>query len=272
MSATGSKWGDLAPRVMSALAMAAIGIATVWAGGVWMHLLVALACGLMVWELARMLDQGAAQTALWLGLVGGGALLAASYAPYGAVILPFLLAPGLVGFSMLNAAALPRAGKPIFLAYTAVILIAGYSLISLRDSFGTSWVVWLLLVVIATDVAGYFAGRIFGGPKFWPKVSPKKTWSGTVAGWFCAGTVGIFFMRYLGTDSAIVVISVVLALASQLGDIAESAIKRHVKIKDSSNLIPGHGGFLDRFDGVLGAALLLIVISAFVAFPMLTAG
>ncbi len=271
MSASGSKWDDLRPRVLSALAMAAIGIAAVWLGGFWMHLLVALACGLMVWELARMLDSGGVQTSIWLGLLGGSALFAASYAPYATLILPFLLAPGLVGISLLNASGLPRAGKPIFVLYSAVILIAGYSLISLRDSFGPSWVVWLLLVVIATDVAGYFAGRNLGGPKFWPRISPKKTWSGTVAGWLGAAIVGLFFMFYFDAGSAIVVISILLAFASQLGDIAESAIKRHVGIKDSSNLIPGHGGLLDRFDGVLGAALLLFVIiatSSILTLPM----
>jgi phosphatidate cytidylyltransferase len=226
----------------------------------------------MVWELARMLDASNAQTPIWLALISGGALFAASYAPYATIILPFLLAPSLVGFSMLNADALPKAGKAIFIAYTAVILIAGYSLISLRDEFGIIWMIWLILVVIVTDVAGYFAGRILGGPKFWPKVSPKKTWSGTVAGWIGAALVGFILAKYMGLGGALVLIAVALALASQLGDIAESAIKRHVGIKDSSNLIPGHGGLLDRFDGMLGAALLLIVIEVFVAFPPVVLG
>ncbi|MGH1577020.1 phosphatidate cytidylyltransferase [Planktotalea sp.] len=267
MSVSSGKWGDLGPRVLSGVAMAVIGIAAVWLGGFWMHLLVSLACGLMVWELARMLNPSETQTPIWIGLVGGGALFAASFAPYATLILPFLIAPSLVGQSMLKGEELPRNGKAIFVAYSIGILVAGYSLISLRDLFGASWFVWLILVVIATDVAGYFAGRTFGGPKFWPRVSPKKTWSGTVAGWFAAAIIGVFFMFYMNSGGLVVAISVALALASQMGDIAESAIKRHVGIKDSSNLIPGHGGLLDRFDGVLGAALLLIVIGAFVAFP-----
>jgi phosphatidate cytidylyltransferase len=126
---------------------------------------------------------------------------------------------------------------------------------------------WLLFVVIVTDVAGYFAGRMLGGPKFWPRVSPKKTWSGTIAGWIGAALVGWIFGALYNGGPYVIYISVAVALGSQLGDIAESAIKRHVGVKDSSSLIPGHGGLLDRFDGMLGAALLLIIIEMFVNFP-----
>jgi phosphatidate cytidylyltransferase len=267
MSDVASKWSDLVPRVLSALAMLVIGIAVVWAGGLWMHLLVSLACGLMVWELVRMLGSADAQMAMWLAFVSGGALFAASYAPYATLILPMLIAPSCVGFSMLRSGARPFTGRRIFMSYTAFILIAGFSLIALRDDFGIIWMAWLLVVVIVTDVAGYFAGRILGGPKFWPRVSPKKTWSGTVAGWIGAGFVGVVFASFFNGGPNVIYISVAVALASQLGDIAESAIKRHVGVKDSSSLIPGHGGLLDRFDGMLGAALLLIIIEFFVNFP-----
>jgi phosphatidate cytidylyltransferase len=145
-------------------------------------------------------------------------------------------------------------------------------LIALRDDFGIIWMAWLLIVVIVTDVAGYFAGRILGGPKFWPAVSPKKTWSGTIAGWFGAALVGAVFAGLYGGGITVVGVSVAVAFASQLGDIAESAIKRHVGVKDSSNLIPGHGGLLDRFDGMLGAALLLIIVELFLDFPPSVAG
>ena len=153
-----------------------------------------------------------------------------------------------------------------------MILIAGFSLIALRDDFGIVWMAWLLIVVIVTDVAGYFAGRMLGGPKFWPAVSPKKTWSGTVAGWIGAAVVGAIFASMYGGGLIVVVVSIAAALASQLGDIAESAIKRHVGVKDSSNLIPGHGGLLDRFDGMLGAAVLLIIINMVIGFPPSVAG
>ena len=272
MSATASKWGDLGPRILSALALLVIGVIGVWAGGLWIHLLVSIACGLMVWELVRMLGSADKHKQFWLALVSACSLFVASYTPFSNVILPLLIAPSLVGFSLLKSGNRPFTGRRIFMAYTAVILIAGYSLIALRDDFGIVWMAWLLIVVIVTDVAGYFAGRMLGGPKFWPRVSPKKTWTGTIAGWIGAAIVGIIFAATVGGGSVVIIVSIAVALASQLGDIAESAIKRHVGVKDSSNLIPGHGGLLDRFDGMLGAALLLIIVEFFIAFPNVAAG
>ena len=267
MSDINAKWGDLGPRILSAIAMLVIGIAAVWAGGVWLHALVSIACGLMIWELVRMLDETASQKAVSLALLGGSALFVASYVPYPALVLPMLIAPSLVGCSLLKTGVEPFTGRRIFMSYTAVILIAGFSLITLRDDFGILWMAWLLIVVIVTDVAGYFAGRILGGPKFWPRVSPKKTWSGTIAGWLGAAVVGLLFSTVDGVGFTVVVVSVLVALASQLGDIAESAIKRRVGVKDSSSLVPGHGGLLDRFDGMLGAALLLIIVELLIQFP-----
>ncbi len=272
MNAANAKWGDLVPRVLSAVALLVIGVVAVWAGGFWIHFLVSLACGLMVWELVRMLHGSDTQTAPWLAFVSAAALFFASYAPFPTVILPMLLAPSFVGFSILPVETKPLNGRRIFMGYTAMILIAGFSLIALRDDFGIIWMAWLLIVVIVTDVAGYFAGRILAGPKFWPAVSPKKTWSGTIAGWIGAAIVGVIFTQMFGGGATVVIVSVVVALASQLGDIAESAIKRHVGVKDSSTLIPGHGGLLDRFDGMLGAAQFLIIIEFFIDFPPSVAG
>jgi phosphatidate cytidylyltransferase len=108
---------------------------------------------------------------------------------------------------------------------------------------------------VVSDVAGYFAGKALGGPKFWPGISPKKTWSGTAAGWAGAACVGAAFARPLEAGAVLIPVSVLVAFAGQMGDIAESAVKRMQGVKDSSALIPGHGGVLDRFDAMLGAAL-----------------
>ena len=113
-----------------------------------------------------------------------------------------------------------------------------------------------------------FAGRIFGGPKFWPRFSPKKTWSGTVAGWIAAAGIGLIFLRISTAGIDLLWISALLAFASQLGDIAESAIKRQAGVKDSSNLIPGHGGLMDRFDGLLGAALFMLLVAQLTDVPV----
>ncbi len=115
--------------------------------------------------------------------------------------------------------------------------------------------VWLVLVVVASDIMGYFAGRMLGGPKFWPRVSPKKTWSGTVAGWVGAAAVGLVLVVMGHAGPAIVVLSPLVALAGQMGDIVESLLKRRAGVKDASRLIPGHGGVLDRFDALIGAVL-----------------
>lgn len=185
-----------------------------------------------------------------LAAVGAAAALAAA-GPAGQSLWMLLLVPLLGGL---------RIGRdPLrFSAFALAILLAGLGLISLRQ-FGLLWPLFLLLVVIATDVAGYFAGRLLGGPKFWPRISPKKTWSGTIAGWLCAALVGGVFAaaKLLPEGGWLILLAVLLSFASQMGDIAQSAMKRRAGIKDSSDLIPGHGGVFDRFDGVVGAALLM---------------
>lgn len=154
----------------------------------------------------------------------------------------------------------------IALFYGVAILLAGAALIWLRcQPQGLVLTLWLLAVVIASDIMGYFAGRLLGGPKFWPRISPKKTWSGTIAGWMGALIVGWAFSGALG--SVVILFSPIVAFAGQMGDIAESAIKRRVGVKDSSNLIPGHGGVLDRFDAVILAVL--VVVGVQMLFPQL---
>ncbi len=249
-------FGDLPARTLSALVMAVIGIVADWVGGLPFTLLVCVLVGLMVWELTRMLDPKAP-----FGKAEGAGFTAA------VALLVFVLR--LSGWWLLGAVALsvlllawrfPR-DRIIAALYLALILFAGLGLIALRDVHGWDWVLWLVLVVVASDIAGYFAGRLLGGPKLWPRVSPKKTWSGTVAGWICAGAVGFAFMPVLGTNAVFVVISVLVAMAGQAGDIAESAIKRHAGVKDSSNLIPGHGGVMDRFDALIAAALMVLLLT-----------
>jgi phosphatidate cytidylyltransferase len=148
---------------------------------------------------------------------------------------------------------------PIGVAAGAIIL-AGFVLVSLRTDAGIVWVFWLLFVVIASDVAGYFVGKTFGGPKFWPRLSPKKTWSGTVGGWVAAGVIGGLFAATTGAGPILIPISAAMAFAAQLGDIGESWLKRRAGVKDSSRLIPGHGGFMDRFDGLVGACMIALFV------------
>ena len=256
MTEPSAKWSDLAARLGSAIAMIVIGLGGIFMGGPVFHALVAVVCGLMAWELVGMLNPDHPQTKIQMGLLVGGATLAAIYLPIG-FALPILLAPALVGFGQLEK------HRTIFMCFTVMIMLAGFGLSQIRDGYGFGWMMWLVLVVVITDVVGYFAGRAIGGPKFWPRVSPKKTWSGTVAGWVGAAIVGYLFSINTGIGMQLIGVSVAVSMASQMGDMAESGMKRRVGAKDSSNLIPGHGGLLDRFDGMLGAALFLLIIGQF---------
>jgi phosphatidate cytidylyltransferase len=153
-------------------------------------------------------------------------------------------------------------GRVTFLLYGAVVLTGAASVYTVREAHGISVLLLIVAVVIVTDIAGYFVGRTIGGPKFWPKVSPKKTWSGTVGGWVGAAIVGSFWVGD-AYGMWVILACVVLSLASQMGDIMESAIKRRAGVKDCSNLLPGHGGFLDRFDGMIAAFTGWSVIALF---------
>jgi phosphatidate cytidylyltransferase len=252
------KWGDLGPRVASAFGMVAVGAAVIWAGGWWFSILATIAAGLMVWELATMMRPGA--TALLLGLAAAAAVFLALFLPQ-VPALVLLAVPALLGALTL------RREPLIFFGYSLVIMLAAWGLAGFRTDYGMVWLIWLVLVVVVTDISGYFAGRLIGGPKFWPRVSPKKTWSGTVAGWVGAALVGAVFLRFTTAGPDLPWISAALSLASQMGDIAESAIKRRMGVKDSSHLIPGHGGLMDRFDGMLGAALFMLLVAQIVVVP-----
>ena len=254
------KWDDLAPRLMSAVAMVGIGALGVWLGGLWFHALISIIVGLMVWELVKMLDTDRSKSALVLAAASAiCAMLAIELPP--AFGLPFLLIPSMLGLSRMEQ------GGVTYAVFTALILLAGYGLMALRDDFGLTWMVWLLLVVVVTDIAGYFAGRLIGGPKLWPRVSPKKTWSGSIAGWLGSAVVAVAFAGTTKAGLGLIGVSIAVSMASQIGDIAESTVKRRSGVKDSSNLIPGHGGLLDRFDGMLGAALFIVIAGQLIGFP-----
>ncbi|QUJ77575.1 phosphatidate cytidylyltransferase [Sulfitobacter albidus] len=254
------KWSDLTARMGSGAAMVLVGAIGIYMGGDVFHALVALICAVMIWELVGMLRPDAQNGPLLLGVLSGAAVFASVYLPVG-FALPVLLAPALIGFGQLEH------NRTIYMSFTVMILLSGFGMMQVRDEMGVGWMLWLVLVVVVTDVVGYFAGRAFGGPKFWPKVSPKKTWSGTAAGWIGAGVVGAIFSVNTGVGTQLIGISIAVSMASQMGDIAESGMKRKMGVKDSSNLIPGHGGLMDRFDGMLGASVFLLIIGQFIGFP-----
>ncbi|MEY8827788.1 phosphatidate cytidylyltransferase [Sedimentitalea sp. XS_ASV28] len=256
----GGRWADLAPRIGSAVVMVAVGVLAIWAGSDVFHVFVAVLCGTMTWELLRMLNGQSGSLILIVAGVAALSLFAAIHLP-SAYAVPLCAVPLVLGLLV------TRRHRLVCAAYMALILLAGLEMMMLRDELGLVWIIWLILIVVVSDVAGYFAGRLLGGPKFWPRVSPKKTWSGTVAGWLGAAVVGAVFAVQQETSLLLVPYSVLVAFAAQMGDIAESAVKRLVGVKDSSALIPGHGGFLDRFDGMLGASFFMFVIAGLCGLP-----
>ena len=245
------KWTDLRVRALSGLIVLAVGTFAVWQGGLALLLLAMAVSGLSLWELARLTGPLHPQRSILIGLLAAGAMAAVLHL-HGPFWLALLVLPSLVG--MIGA----RRDRLVYAVYGFAIMLSVYAFVAFREGFGLAFAMWLVLVVITSDLMGYFGGRLIGGPKFWPRLSPKKTWSGTVAGWAGAGLVGIGFALQFGQPVWLILFSALTAFAAQMGDIVESAIKRRAEVKDSSNLIPGHGGLLDRFDALIGAAVFVL--------------
>lgn len=255
------RWEDLRKRVLSAVVLIAIGGAEIWLGGPSFAALVVLLIGAMVWELATMTAPEHRLTPLALGGLAGLCLAAELWLddPFATVLL---LVPALA------IALTDRRDRRLSSLYSVAIMVAGYGLVELRATAGTPAILWLVLIVMASDVLGYFVGRIVGGPKFWPRISPKKTWSGTLAGWVGAAGVGLGFWALGHGGPGLVLLSALVALAGQMGDIWESWIKRRCGVKDASSLIPGHGGVLDRFDALILAIVAVMVLGLVVDLPL----
>ena len=143
--------------------------------------------------------------------------------------------------------------------YAAAAEIASV-LLRLDPAKGFAALMFVLFIVWVTDSGGYFAGRGIGGPKLWPSVSPKKTWAGAIGGFAASLAVACAFAAFdLGRTVPLLISAAILSVASQLGDLFESAVKRRFGVKDSSHIIPGHGGLLDRLDGFVAAVVLAAI-------------
>lgn len=257
LPAPSGRWSDLRTRVLSAIFMVLIGAVEIWLGGTAFAALVIVLTALMVWELAAMTAPLRRRTPVTLAVIAGAAL-AAALVLRSEVATLFLVVPA----AMLVMT--PRRDRRLAGSYALGIMVAGFGLVTLRNEAGTMAILWLVAVVVASDVLGYFVGRLLGGPKFWERISPKKTWSGTVAGWLGAGCVGLAFWQGGYGSWLLVPLSMVVAFAGQMGDILESWVKRRSGVKDASTLIPGHGGVLDRFDALIGAVVAVMLLQLLV--------
>jgi phosphatidate cytidylyltransferase len=245
---------DLGPRLASGLAMAALALTMLWLGAVPFALLIAAIAIAMSWEWGRVVRGGEADGVFFVH--AAAVAIAMALAILGKISLAWLIV-----FLGGLAIAVLRPGETSRLSALGVLYtgLPAVTLTWLRadDVLGFHATLLLVLMVVATDTGAYFAGRLIGGRKLWPSVSPNKTWSGLIGGVACAAIVGaVFAVIVPGAASWRLALSgVVLGLVAQAGDLAESALKRGRGVKDASSLIPGHGGFMDRMDGLVAAAI-----------------
>lgn len=252
-----TRWSDLNQRVGSAIGLVVICGAAIWVGGAWFLLMAAVFAGAMVWELARMTAPEAASSQALVIAIGAAVCLAIAGSLKHSLWEIALSAPALA------LALTDRRDRTLASLYALGVMVAVWGVVGMRaGSGGMAVLLWLVVTIAVADILGYFAGRRFGGPKFWPSISPKKTWSGTVAGWIGAMLVGTLFWMGGHGGMELIPLSALVAFAGQMGDIMESWIKRREGVKDSSSLIPGHGGVLDRFDALAAGALLIVLLSA----------
>jgi phosphatidate cytidylyltransferase len=252
-------------RILSAALLAPPVLAVLWFGSPWLDGLLLVAGGIMIWEWARMCGArsiGALEAVsiaavalavaagyLWgeppaLAVLAGGAALAAAVA---GLRRTRTAGDGGLGWFALG------------VVYVGLPVLAFQWLRGLDE--GKLLIFWLILLVWATDIGAYAVGKTFGGPKLWPSVSPNKTWSGGIGGVAMAMVVGLGFAWSAGSDEMLLVValSVATSIAAQAGDFFESYVKRRFHRKDTSGLIPGHGGLLDRVDGLIGGTLAVAV-------------
>ena len=262
---------NLLMRVIAGAVLAPVAIAIAYAGGwLWTTLVTLAAIGLYIEWLTIV---GAARETR---VVASGVIALAiagfcfALGRIDAALLALVL--GLAGVALLSPDR--RGWTAGGFCYAAVAQVASV-LVRLDPEMGFVALVFVLLIVWVTDIGGYVAGRGIGGPKLWPRVSPKKTWAGAFGGFLASLIVAAGFAVF-GSNKAdpaltlkmgpLLLLAAVLSIASQLGDLFESAVKRRFGVKDSSHIIPGHGGLMDRLDGFVAA----VVLAAF--FGLLRGG
>jgi phosphatidate cytidylyltransferase len=252
-SAPRARFGsDLKPRVAAAVAMGSLALATAWIGGFVFAVFWWLASIVLLWEWQRLV--GGAQLAERVAVGGLLVALSALCALHNSIL-------GVGAALVLGAVAvgwLAGRREGIWAAVGAIYagaLVASAVLLRISPSFGLASILWMFAVVWGTDIAAYFAGRLIGGPRLWPSVSPGKTWAGAIVGALAGAVLGLMLAAWTNRLAALFWLGLATAIVSELGDLFESALKRRFGVKDSSGLIPGHGGLMDRLDGFVAASL-----------------
>jgi phosphatidate cytidylyltransferase len=250
---------ELRLRIISALVLAVVVLATTWLGGVAFHLLAALIGLLIYYEWSTMTGLAGRPETRFANLFG--------WASVGLVAIEVLIhsietaAVLVVGFAI--AAVIVALFRRATFWLAGGVLYAGLSIVALaalRDN-GLATMLFIFAIVWATDILAYFVGRALKGPKLAPAISPGKTWSGAIGGTIAGVICGLVVASLAGVAlyPALVAVTLVLSIGSQAGDLFESWIKRRFGVKDSSHLIPGHGGVMDRVDGLVFACFLAFI-------------
>jgi phosphatidate cytidylyltransferase len=254
------KWSDLGVRALSAALLIPAVLLDVWYGGIWFEIFMAFLGLLMAHEWTNIAH---ARSSTQFALHAAAVLCAAFLPGEVGTLVSLAIVFGLTAAGVLANAFRDR-DKTIF-AYVGIPYVAlpVLALVLLRkhEMWGVHAIMWLMLVVWATDTFAYFAGRMFGGPKLAPRLSPKKTWAGLLGGMAGAALVSsVYASFFLPGWIALALVAAALAIVAQLGDVFESALKRQYDVKDSGTLIPGHGGVLDRVDGLVAAGVVAAII------------
>ncbi|MCZ4282027.1 phosphatidate cytidylyltransferase [Kiloniella laminariae] len=262
------KNSDLVVRALSAIVLGPPVLAAVYLGSPYSDILIFVCAGILSWEWAMLCGRkvvGATGAVLIGSVLAVTALGVFGYYSAATWAIPLAATCMLLQPLSVSPNAEPRQGNNTLWLITGLIYISLSCLALLwirNDPSGNGFfmLLWVLLVVWATDIGAYFTGRKFGGPKIAPRISPKKTWSGLVGGMVCAALVSLVCSFWQEGSNAIFLMmsGAVLAVVAQIGDFFESHIKRKYDAKDSSNLIPGHGGLFDRVDGLVSCAIFVV--------------
>jgi phosphatidate cytidylyltransferase len=254
-----AKRGNLLVRFISAIVLAPLAIAAAYVGGWFFTLFWAAAAAGIIWEWFSLV--GAGQERKPLAAAGGVLMIALLFGQFGR----WDIALDVTLLAAVTAALLAPPTRRGWLAagtlYAAIAVLAPM-LIRADLKYGFSAIIFLFAVVWATDIFAYFVGRSFGGPKLIPRISPNKTWSGAIGGSLAAMGVGAIIGSLLDGSAAawLVLVALAISIIAQAGDLLESWIKRRFSVKNSSELIPGHGGLMDRLDGFVTAVFAAALI------------
>lgn len=259
--ASQGKLSNLQLRVISAAVLVAVVLVAAWAGGIWFSLLAIIIGAAILYEWLAMTTSLGTQMMrieLAIGYAVVAVLLLSGLSHFGLIAATFGGALMVLIHAGFSRSALWPVGGLVYASLSAIALAQ----VRGSDPAGLHALLFLFAIVWATDIMAYFVGRALGGPKLAPSISPGKTWSGALGGALFAAIAGLAvaanFQPTMATV-AIVAAALLLSAVSQVGDLFESSIKRRFGVKDSGNLIPGHGGVMDRVDGLVAAAVVMLV-------------